>query len=167
MVNTIHEYLVIMDFKKVEKIQDVPDSLTGLYKIVFSDTIHYVGRSTDVRKRLSGHRGMFTKGKHYNKNFNEAYAKFGEPEYLFYETSNDNVDEAKTLLTEDPAINIAKPVSRDYVKRKSKLKGVSWCVAGHHWVARYKNKRIKGRFETEESAHKAYLEAKQNDIRGD
>jgi len=157
--NNISERWVIMEFSDIDKISDIKNGTQGVYRVIFTPSVYYIGRSSDIRQRLYEHLSKAQIGEHKNENFNIAYRLYGEPIIKILKTGNDNFIERKLIIEEQPSINKFHPINYNEFDKKSKYIGCTWDNARQCWRSRYKNKHI-GYFATEKEASDAYVNAK-------
>lgn len=103
----------------------------GIYKIYCTiNKKSYIGSSNNVRKRMKEHYNNLNKNKHYNKNLQKAYNKYGSESFLFEileicTEENRFIREQHYIDLTDKLFNSCKDVvynKRNKVKESTKLK---------------------------------------------
>lgn len=85
------------------------DKGSGIYVIRNMITGHtYIGMSKNVKRRWQQHRSSLRKNKHHNKNLQQAWNKYGEGNFVFYQIEN-VWDESMLHQREKAAIYNCKP----------------------------------------------------------
>jgi len=65
---------------------------TGIYKLVFGDSLIYIGKSIDIERRCAQHLKALKNGTHTTK-LQEAYDKYGEPKCIvLFECHPDHIN---------------------------------------------------------------------------